>query len=70
MCWSGLEESDHSEDRATDGRMASEWKLGSLAGGVEWIQLTHDRDQWWDLVKEAMNLWVLATELIHSFYFK
>jgi hypothetical protein len=29
-------------------------------GGVEWIQLVQDRDQWHALVNVVMNLWVLA----------
>jgi hypothetical protein len=36
-------ERDHSEARDVDGRMGSEWMLGRLAGGVEWIQLAQDR---------------------------
>jgi hypothetical protein len=40
--------------------MLSEWSLGSLAVGVEWIQLALDRDRWRALVNAAMNLWVLA----------
>jgi hypothetical protein len=28
---------DHSEDQGIEGRMASEWILGKLAGGVNWI---------------------------------
>jgi len=42
--WEGPKERDHSEDRGIDGRMGSEWILGRLAGGVEWIQLAQDRD--------------------------
>jgi hypothetical protein len=26
--------------------------------GVDWINLAHDRDQWWVLVNTAMNLLV------------
>jgi len=29
-------------------------------GGVEWIQLTEDRDQWLAVVNAVMNLHVLA----------
>jgi hypothetical protein len=28
---------DHSEDQGVKGRMRSEWILGRLAGGVNWI---------------------------------
>jgi hypothetical protein len=26
--------------------MGSEWILGRLAGGVDWIRLAQDRDRW------------------------
>jgi hypothetical protein len=35
-----------------DGRLGSEWFLGRLAGGVEWMQLAHDRDRWRALVTD------------------
>jgi len=25
---------------------------------VDWIRLTQDRDQWWDLIKTALNIHV------------
>jgi hypothetical protein len=28
-------------------------------GGMDWIELTQDRDRWWALVYVVMNLWVL-----------
>jgi hypothetical protein len=28
-------------------------------GGMDWIDLAHNRDQWRALVKMVMNLWVL-----------
>ena len=28
-------------------------------GGMDWIELAQDRDRWWALVNEAMNLQVL-----------
>jgi hypothetical protein len=27
-------------------------------GGVGWIELIQDKDQWWALVNTVMNLWV------------
>jgi hypothetical protein len=45
----------------TKAKMGSEWILRTLdAGGVEWIQLAQDRDQWWAVVNTVMNLRVLA----------
>jgi hypothetical protein len=46
----------HSEDQGVDGRMVSEWILGRL----DWIRMAQDRDRWRALVKEVMNLRVLA----------
>jgi hypothetical protein len=51
---------ESSEDRGVDGMMESETIFGRLAGGVEWIQLSQNRDQWRDIVNTAMNLRVLA----------
>jgi hypothetical protein len=53
-------ERDHSEDQGVNGRMGSEWMLGRLAGGVEWVQLAWDRDWWRAVVNAVMNLLVLA----------
>jgi hypothetical protein len=54
--WEILKLRDHSEDQGIDGRMGSEWILGRLAGGVAWIQLAQDRDQWLALVNAVMSL--------------
>jgi hypothetical protein len=35
--WKSPKKGDHSEDQGVDGRTESEWILGRLAGGVEWI---------------------------------
>jgi hypothetical protein len=53
-------ERDHLEDQGVDGMMGSEWIVGILAAGVEWIQLAHDRGWWRALVNTVMNLRVLA----------
>jgi hypothetical protein len=41
-------------------RMGSEWILGRLAGGVDWIRLPQNRDRWRTVVNAVMNLRVLA----------
>jgi hypothetical protein len=41
-------------------RMGSNWTLGRLVGGVEWIHLAQDRDRWWAFVNAVMNLRFLA----------
>jgi hypothetical protein len=58
--WESQKERDHLEDQRVEGRMGTEWILGRLAGGVEWIQLAQDRDRWRALVNTVMNLRVLA----------
>jgi hypothetical protein len=40
--------------------MESEWFLGRMAGGVEWIQWAQNWDGWGDLVNAVMNLRVLT----------
>jgi hypothetical protein len=40
--------------------LGSEWILGRLVGGVDWIRLAQDRDRWRAVVIAVMNLRVLA----------
>jgi hypothetical protein len=54
--WESPKERDHSEDRGVDGRMGSEWILGRLAGGVEWIKLAQNIGRWRAVVNEVMRL--------------
>jgi hypothetical protein len=56
--WESPKERDHSEDQGVGGRMGSEWILGRLDGGVDWIRLAKDRDRWRAVVSAVMNLWV------------
>jgi hypothetical protein len=48
------------EDQGVGGKMVSEWILGRLAGGEDWIRLAQDRDRWQAVVSAVMNLRVLA----------
>jgi hypothetical protein len=55
------------ERKVTLGRPRRRWEDGittdlgeKMAGGVGWIQLAQDRDQWWALVNVGVNLRVLA----------
>jgi hypothetical protein len=49
------------------GRLRHRWEDGIKVnlkeigwGGVEWLHLAQDRDQWWAVVNAVMNLQVLA----------
>jgi len=35
-----------------------EWAGQDRGGGMDWIDLTQDRDRWWALVKAVINLGV------------
>jgi len=37
-----------------DGRIIFKWLWD---GGMDWIDLTLDRDRWWAIVNAVMNLW-------------
>jgi hypothetical protein len=44
--WESLKKRDHSEDQGKDGIRIDLMETGWGGGGVEWIQLAQDRDQW------------------------
>jgi hypothetical protein len=46
------------EDQGVGGKMGSEWILGRLAWGLDWIRLAEVRDR--AVVTAVMNLGVLA----------
>ena len=50
--WGNLREGAHLEDPGVDGRII----LRSGIGGMDWIDLTQDRDSWLALVNAIMNL--------------
>jgi hypothetical protein len=53
-----LREGDHLGDPGVDGRIILEWIFKTWDGGMDWIELTKDRDRWRALVNAVMNLWV------------
>jgi hypothetical protein len=54
--WESPKERGHLEDQGVNGRMRSEWLLGRLAGGVDWIRLAQDRDRRRAVVNAVMGL--------------
>jgi hypothetical protein len=56
--WCGnLKEGDHWGDPGIDGRIILRWIFRKWdVGGMDWIELAHDRDRWLALVNAVMNL--------------
>jgi len=48
--WRNLRERDHLGHPGIDRRIIL------ICGGMEWIELSQDRDSWWALVNVVMNL--------------
>jgi hypothetical protein len=55
--WESQKVWDHWEDQDVGGRINIKMDLGVTGwDGMDWIDLTQDRDQWRALVNTAMNL--------------
>jgi hypothetical protein len=54
--WGDLRERDQFEDQDLDGRIILRWIIRKWDGRMDWIDLAQDRDRWWVLVNEVMNL--------------
>jgi hypothetical protein len=50
--WGNLREREHFEDRGVDRRLV----LDKWDGGMDWIDLAHDRGRWRAPVNAVMNL--------------
>jgi hypothetical protein len=53
--WGNLKE-HHLEDPGVDWRIILKWILRTGIGGMDWIDLTLDRDRWWASVNAVMKL--------------
>ena len=57
-----LEEKRPPENLGVDGRIILKWFLKKYDGGVDWINVTRDKEQWWVFVNTVMNLGVPQNE--------
>ena len=52
-----LRERDHLGDPGVDGRIMLRWIFRKWdVGGMDWIELTQDRDRWWAVLNAVMKL--------------
>jgi len=55
--WGNLREGDHREDPGAKGKITLRWIFQEVVyAGMDWIELTQDRDRWRALVNAAMKL--------------
>jgi len=55
--WGNLRERDNLGDPGIDGRIILRWIFRNWdVGGMDWIELTEDRDRWRAVVNVVMNL--------------
>jgi hypothetical protein len=54
--WGNLRERNYLEDAGVDGRIILRWIFRKWnVGGMDWIELTQNRDRWQTLVNAVMN---------------
>jgi len=54
--WGNLRGRDHLEDTGVDGRIIIRWIFRQYEWGTDYIDVVHDRDRWWALLKVVMHL--------------
>jgi hypothetical protein len=54
--WENLREGDHLKDPGADGMIILKYVFEKWDGDMDWIDLAQDRDKWWAVVNDKMNL--------------
>jgi len=55
--WGNLRERDHLGDPGVNGRIILRWIFGKWdGGGMDWIDVAHNRDRWRALANVVMTL--------------
>ena len=54
--WGDLRERDHLEDLGAGGRILLKWIFKQWDRGMDWIDLSQDRDSWRAVVNAGVNL--------------
>jgi hypothetical protein len=49
---------DHWEGLGVDGRIILKWICRNWDGGIDWLDMAQNRDRWWAVTNEVMNLQV------------
>jgi hypothetical protein len=57
--WENLRERDHWGDSDLGRRIILRWIFRKWDVGYELVEMAQDRDRWWALVNEVMNLRIL-----------
>ena len=55
--WGNLRERDHFEELGVDGRIKLKFIFKKWNGGMDWIDLTQDRERHRAFVNSVMKLW-------------
>jgi hypothetical protein len=53
--WGNLRKRIYLEDLGVDGRIILKWVFRKWDGGMDWIDLAHDRDRWRTVVNEPLG---------------